>query len=168
MSKLSARIWPYAIGSSIVLVFGFCVATVIITSNAGIQESNNYMSDYHSVDAAANDLIENKIAFDKKYTIEYINSTLKKENSLVKFKVIDKESHAVENAKIKIKLFRPETVDFDQTLENPSFSNGVYTFNNAKFSKAGVWNIMTKVSVADTSRFYNVKVDTRNKNSYEY
>ena len=38
--KSSGKAWPYILGGAITLVFGMCVATVIVTSKANIQESN--------------------------------------------------------------------------------------------------------------------------------
>ena len=44
MSKKSnGRVWPYIIGLSITLVFGFCVATIFVTSRADVQESDAYI-----------------------------------------------------------------------------------------------------------------------------
>jgi hypothetical protein len=35
-------------------------------------------------------------------------------------------------------------------------------------TKAGVWNIIAKVSVGDDYRFYNIKADTRIKEAFEF
>ena len=164
----SARIWPYAIGGSIVMVFGFCVATVVITSSANIQESNAYMSSYHVADDEANDHINNRIAFDKKYRVEYVSFPMKETGSEIGYRVTDVNSNVIKNAKIKIHVSRPETHEFDQKMDNPEFKNGVYLFSNVKFPKQGLWDVIAKIEVDEFSRFQNVKVDTRNTNSYEY
>lgn len=166
-SSLSARIWPYAIGGSIVLVFGFCVATVIVTSSANIQTTNEYMTNYQTAEINANDYINNKIAFDKKYKIKYVASKLH-DNATVNFKVTDLNNQSVENAKLTILVSRPETHEFDQKRIDAQFVKGVYLFKDVKLPKKGMWDIITKVEVGKYSRFYNVKVDTRNTEFSEY
>ena len=168
MNKSSGRIWPYSIGASIILVFGFCVATVVVTSNANIQESNAYMTYYQDADTNANDLINNRIAFDKKYKINYVPAKLHDSESVVGYKVTDLNSKTVNNAKLTILVSRPETHEFDQKLSDAKLNDGVYSFSNVKFPRQGVWDIIVKVEVEKLSRFYNVKVDTRNTNYSEY
>jgi len=159
-TSLSARIWPYAVGGSIVLVFGFCVATVFIVESANIQETNEYMTNYQTAEIEANDYINNKIAFDKKYKITYIPAKLS-ENSRLSYKLSDLNDKEVKNAKLTILVSRPETHVFDQKLETTKFENGLYVFDNVAMPKVGVWDIITKIEVGKYSRFYNVKVDTR-------
>ncbi len=168
VSKSSGRIWPYAIGGSIIMVFGFCVATIVVTQQANIQESDAYMTSYQDVDTNANDLIKARIAFDKSCKIEYIGKGINESGSIVQYRVTDKNSNAINSAKLKLVITRPETDEFNQELENPTVENGVYTFKDVKFPKAGVWNIMAKVDVGNLSRYYNVKADTRATSSYEY
>mgnify|MGYP002629773108 CR=1 FL=1 len=168
MNKNSGRIWPYSIGGAIILVFGFCVATVVVTSNAHIQESNAYMTYYQDADTNANDLINNRIAFDKKYKINYVPAKLHDSESVVGYKVTDLNSKTVNNAKLTILVSRPETHEFDQKLSDAKLNDGVYSFSNVKFPRQGVWDIIVKVEVEKLSRFYNVKVDTRNTNYSEY
>ena len=81
--KNDGRIWPYAIGGAITLVFGFCVATIVVTSKADIQKSNAYMTYYQDADSMANEFIEAKIKFDKKYKVSYINNGLKDPKEII-------------------------------------------------------------------------------------
>jgi type IV secretory pathway component VirB8 len=89
LKKNKGLIWPYAIGTSIVLVFGACVATVIITSTLPVEKSDTYMMGYHEADAKANELINARIAFDKKYKVSYVTDGLSIDNSVIKYKVSD-------------------------------------------------------------------------------
>lgn len=168
MSISSGRIWPYAIGISITMVFGFCVATIVVTQSANIQESDAYMTHYQDADAKANELIEAQIAFDKKYTIEYISDGIAKENGIIKYRLTDKNSLAVNDAKIIVATSRPETAQYNQTLQNPTVIDGVYSFSGALFPKVGVWNIIAKVETSDESRYLNIKADTRIKEAFEF
>lgn len=168
MSKSSGRIWPYAIGLSITAVFGLCVATIMVTSKAHIQESDAYMTHYQDADAKANDLIKSAIAFNKKYKVEYISDAIGNEKPTLKYRITDLDSKAVDSAKIVIATSRPETKEFNQKLENPKVENGVYSFSDAVFPKAGVWNIIAKITIGDDVKYLNVKADTRNNIIYEF
>jgi nitrogen fixation protein FixH len=162
------KIWAYSVGFSIILVFGFCVATVVITSQVPVQETNEYMTNYQKAEINANDYINSRIAFDKKYKIKYISSAMKESASSVKYKVEDLNNNLVKNAKLEIMLSRPETHEFDQKLTNTHYKNGVYIFSDVKFPKKGVWDIIAKVTIGKDSRFYNIKIDTRNNQFREY
>ncbi len=168
MNLSNGRIWPYAIGASIILVFGFCVTTIVVTSTMPVEKSDRYMMYYQKADASANELIEARIAFDKKYKIEYVTDGLNLDSSVLKYRVSDLESNPVSNAKIMVIVTRPNNHKHDQELNNPTFENGIYTFSTITLPEKGRWDIMAKVNVGDLQRFYNVKADTRAKDAYEY
>jgi len=168
VSKNSGRIWPYAIGASIVLVFGACVATIVITSKMPVEKSDTYMMGYHEADASVNEIIEARIAFDKKYKIEYKTDSLSLESSEIKYKITDTDGNAVDNATLKVVVTRPNNHKHDQELVNPSVSEGVYSFAPIKLPEAGRWDIMAKVDIGENQRFYNLKADTRAKEAFEY
>lgn len=168
MSKNNGRIWPYIIGGSITLVFGFCVATIVVTSKLPVEKSDTYMMGYHEADAKANDLIKARIAFNKSYKIEYLTDDLSIDNSVIKYRVSDINSNPVDSATLKVIVTRPNKHEFDQELINPTIENGIYTFSAITLPKEGRWDIMAKVNVGELQRFYNVKADTRAKDAYEY
>ncbi|WP_294885036.1 MULTISPECIES: FixH family protein [unclassified Sulfurimonas] len=168
MKTNSGRIWPYAIGVSIILVFGACVATIVVANKLPVEKSDTYMMGYHEADDKANELIEAKIAFDKSYKIEYITDALHVDASTIKYRVSDLNSNPVNDAKIKVIVTRPNNHKHDQELNNPSVENGVYTFNTITLAQEGRWDVMAKVNVGNVQRFYNVKADTRAKEAYEY
>ncbi len=164
----SGRIWPYAIAASIILVFGFCVATVVITQQRPVEESDTYMMSYHEGDTKANELIQARIDFNKKYKLEYVTDGLHINGSVVKYRVVDLNSKPVNNAKIKVIITRPNNHKYDKELVNPSVKDGVYSFASVKLPKEGRWDVMAKISVGDLQRFYHVKADTRSKEAFEY
>ena len=163
MNKNSGKIWPIAIGISIAGVFAMSVATIIITGKADIQKSDAYMTYYQDADAKANNFIESRILFDKKYNIKYINNGISKNGSDIAFKITTKDNKVVNSANVVISISRPETEIFNKKYENPTVKDGVYTFKNIKFPKDGVWNIIAKFKVQKDSRFLNIKADTRDK-----
>ncbi len=168
MKKSNGMIWPYAIGISIVLVFGACVATIVVTSTLPVEESDTYMRGYHEADDAANEIIEARIAFDKEYNVEYINEGLNLEGSTIKYKVTDKLSNPINDAKLKIIITRPNNHKHDQSLETFNVDDGIYSFESIKIPIEGRWDIMAKVNVGKLERYYNIKADTRKDEIVEY
>jgi len=168
MSKSNGRVWPYAIGGAITLVFGFCVATVVVTSQANIQGSDAYMTYYQDADAQANEYIKARIAFDKKYKVAYITDGISEKGSVISYRVTDIKGNPVNSATIVLATSRPETNEYDQKLTNPEVKDGVYSFKGALFPKIGVWNLIAKVTVGDDYRFINIKADTRIKEAFEF
>jgi nitrogen fixation protein FixH len=164
----TGKLWPYAIAGAITMVFGFCVTTIIVTSKADIQESNAYMTYYQDADANANTLIKNRMAFDKKINIQFIAKQLQADGTTLEYKVTDKVGNAINNAKLKLLITRPETHTLDKTLEHTNVKDGMYSFENVKFPKPGIYNLIVKVEVGNLSRFYNIKADTRYKKIIEF
>ena len=161
-------IWPYAIGISITLVFGAGIATIVVATKLPVEKSDTYMMDYQIADASANELIKARIAFDKKYKVEYITDGLSQDSSIIKYKVTDLNSNPVNNAKLKVVITRPNNHKYDQELINPNVKNGIYTFSSVKLEVEGRWDVMAKINVDNLQRFYNIKADTRFKEIKEY
>lgn len=168
MSKNSGRIWPYAIGASIVLIFGACVATIVVANKLPVEKSDTYMMGYHEADAKANDILKAAIDFNKKYKVEYITDEFEMQNCVIKYRVSDINSNPINNANIKVIITRPNNHKHDQELKNPTVLDGVYTFEPLKLAQEGRWDIMAHVSVENLQRFYNIKTDTRSKEVVEY
>lgn len=168
MNLSNGKIWPYAIGISIVLIFGACVATVIVASTLPVQKSDKFMMDYHDADANANEIIKAQIAFDQKYKIEYLTQGLSTKGTSIRYKINDADANAINDAKIKVVLTRPNQLQYDIALENPAVSEGVYTFENVTLPLEGRWDVMAKIEIGQDSRYYNLKADTRNTTFKEY
>ncbi len=168
MSKNSGRIWPYAIGASIIFIFGACVATIVVANKLPVEKSDTYMMGYHEADAKANEILKAAIDFNKKYKVEYITDAFEAQNCIIKYRVTDINSNPINNANIKVIITRPNNHKYDQELKNPTILDGVYTFEPLKLAQEGRWDIMAHVSVENLQRFYNIKTDTRSKEVVEY
>jgi nitrogen fixation protein FixH len=168
MNLSNGRVWPYAISASIIFIFGACVATVIIANTLPVEKSDTYMMDYHEADAKANTILESAIEFNKKYKVEYITDGISSQSTIIKYRVSDLSSNPVNDAQIKVVITRPNNHKHDQELSNPKVENGVYTFDSISLPQEGRWDIMAKISVAESQKFYNVKADTREKKIIEY
>lgn len=169
MNLSSGKIWPYAISLAIFGIFSACVASIFVTTKyAPVQLSNEYMLNYHDADAQANDLINAQIAFDKEYDMSYISEGLNKENTVISYKLTDKNQKSINDAKIKILVTRPDQLQHSMEFENPTVEEGVYSFSAIELPLEGRWNIIAKVEIGEQSGFYNIKADTRDANITKY
>jgi nitrogen fixation protein FixH len=165
----SGKIWPIAISVAILTFFGAIVFSIsLILDKAPVQRSDSYMMGYHHVDLKANELIQAKIDFDKKYKISYETDFLAQEGSTIKYKITDVAGEPVDDAELTVVITRPDVHKYKQELKNTNVDNGVYSFSDFTLEKPGRWDIMAKVSIGEHERFYNVKADTRAKEALEY
>lgn len=171
MNKISSNAgkkWPWIIGLSIIGVIAACVVTIKVALNNPVEMSKYGMQSYHEYDDKVNDIITAQIGFDQNYTIAFLTPQVTQEGTVIVYKISDKSNNAVSNAKVEVVLTRPDTTDFDLNLSSPTVSEGKYTFNAVDLPKAGRWDILAKVSVGDKQRYYNLKADTRNPNTFEF
>jgi hypothetical protein len=168
MFKNPGTKWPIIISLSILAVIGFSVATVKVAINNPVEMSDYGMQNYHEYDRDANDIIEAKIAFDKKYSIAFLTPQISENGSVIEYTVTDKNGKAINNALLDVILTRPDVNKYDINLSKPIVSEGKYTFAPIDLPKAGRWDIMLKVSVGSDKRYYNLKADTRNPNTFEF
>jgi nitrogen fixation protein FixH len=157
----SGKLWPFAIGTAITLVFCMGVGTIIVTSKANIQESDAYMTNYQDADAKVNDFIKARIAFDKKYKLSCVTPQIKEGACDVTYKLTTVDGRPVKGAEMVLAVSRPDSHDFDKTIKNPKVTDDLYLFSDVKFPKKGAWNLLLKVNVGKDYRFYSIKTDTR-------
>ena len=170
MDKLlkSGKIWPYAISLAITFIFGAAIVTIMVSVKLPVEKSDTYMMGYHEADAKANELIQARISFDKKYKLTYISSPIDEKNTVLKYKVTTLNEKAVNDAELKAVITRPNSRKFDMELLNPKVQNGIYTFDGVKLPLVGRWNIMVKATVSNETRYLNIKADTRKEEVKEF
>jgi nitrogen fixation protein FixH len=168
LNQNAGKKWPWIIALSIVAVIGLCVGTVNVAINNPVEMSEYGMQSYHTYDDNVNDIINAKIAFDKNYTIAFLTPQIVEKGTVISYKISDKSNNAISNAKVEVVLTRPDTTNFDLNLSNPTVSEGKYTFKVVDLPKVGRWDILAKVSIGDKQRYYNLKADTRNPNTFEF
>lgn len=168
MKKSKALRWPIGIATAIILVFGFCVGTIVVTHTTNVQESDSYMTHYQDADAHINDLIKAERAFDIKYNVSFVPEKVTAENSILKYKISDKSGQVVKDAKLIVAISRPDTNEFKQKIDTSTFKDGLYLISGAKFPKPGIWNLVLKVEIGKDYKYYNVKIDTRNTKVKEF
>lgn len=169
MKTNSGIAWPIGIAVATMCVVGMGVWTILETAKEPVEESDIYMHKYQEVDDNANKYINAKIAFNKKYSIEYVGQKLDENGSKIAYKITEKDTNqSVEDAKVKVVLTRPQTHNQDMTLQNPKVDDGVYSFET-KLPGKGRWDVMASIVVGKDSRYYNLKMDTQSdKQPIEY
>ena len=160
--------WPWIIGLSIIGVVAACVVTVKVALNNPVEMSKYGMQSYHDYDDNVNDIINAQIGFDQNYTIAFLTPQVTEKGTVIAYKISDKLNKEINSAKVEVVLTRPDTTDFDLNLSNPTVSDGKYTFAAVDLPKVGRWDILAKVSIGDKQRYYNLKADTRNPNTFEF
>jgi len=160
--------WPWIIALSIIGVVAACVVTVKVALNNPVEMSKYGMQSYHDYDDNVNDIITAQISFDQNYTIAFLTPQVTQKGAVIAYKISDKSNNAISNAKVEVVLTRPDTTDFDLNLSSPTINEGKYTFNAVDLPKVGRWDILAKVSIGDKQRYYNLKADTRNPNTFEF
>lgn len=168
MFKNPGTKWPIIIAVSTLMVIGFSILTIKAAINNPVEMSDYGMQKYQEYDTNANDIINAKIAFDKKYSIAFITPQISEINATIAYRVSDKGGKAIDDAKIEVILTRPDTTKLDINLTNPTVSNGEYTFKSVTLPKQGRWDILAKVRVGNDQRYYNIKADTRNPKTAEF
>lgn len=168
MFKNPGTKWPIIIAVSIIGIIAACVVTIKVALNNPVQMSDYGMQNYHSYDSNVNDIIAAKVAFDQKYTIAFATTQITEKGTVIAYQVTDKSGGAVNDATVEAVLTRPDTLDFNINLVKPTVSDGKYTFGSVDLPKLGRWDILAKVSVGEYQRYYNLKADTRNPNTFEF
>ena len=164
----NGKIWPImiAVATFAVVLLGYW--TIKETLSSDLSESTIYMDKYQNVDENINEIIAKRVAFNKHYTISYIKVDVFGKTGEVSFKITSKDGKPVNNAKIELVLQRPVNDAKEIKITQPtSIKDGVYTFANIPMPKVGRWDIYSKVSIGDFSRYYNLRYDQRLKKFVE-
>lgn len=168
INKNAGKKWPWIIAISTIIVIGFAIATIKVAINNPVEMSEYGMQNYHEYDNNVNDIINAKIEFDKKYSITFLTPQISDKQTVITYAIKDTSGKAIEDANISVVLTRPDTTKLDITLDRPVIENGVYTFEAIDLPKAGRWDIMAKIVLGENQRYYNLKADTRNPNTFEF
>jgi len=168
MKSDPGRKWPWIVVGGILGVVGMVYWTVSVAIQNPVQMSDLDMQEARHFEHDVNAIIKAKIAFDKKYSVEYVTEDFKADGAEVKFKVLSKEGVAVNDANVTLKLTRPNTHEFDQLVTLNRVENGVYSFERVTLPKEGRWDILAHIQVGKDERYLNLKADTRYANVFEF
>ena len=164
--------WPHMILGFLTIGITLGYWTVKHAITLPVQESNNYMMKYQQADIHINEIMEKRARFDKDYKIELTGAKrvkialenakrakdevvvlLKSGANSFTYKVLDKNSHQVNDANVTFLLTRPHTQKDDILKTNIPSVNGVYKVDNIEVSKAGRYILQLKVQIADDTGY---------------
>lgn len=161
MSEKQKTFWPYGIVLGIIGVFIMSIGTVVFALKNPVQEANDFMDKYQTVDNSINDKINANIAFRKHYKAVYSTKRFDENHTAISYKVTTLDGKAVNDATFEAILTRPDEVQSDITLSIDKVENGLYTFKPVTLTKQGRWNIFMYVSVGKYKGYERLKLDTR-------
>jgi nitrogen fixation protein FixH len=135
-----------------ILISGlFYVLTVAMNNKVDMDDS--YFDNYQTVDKNYNQIQEQEIAFNQKYSIVVENSKLQIGDNQIILKVIDKNTTSViSNAKIEAKFTRPYSSKMDEKL-NLIYKDNLY-ISNVNIKEKGRWQLKAMITVGEEKRFF--------------
>jgi len=164
--KKQTNYWPHSIVGSIFAVLGLIYWTIVSTMSAPLAMENLYHDNHHIVDKNINDIIFNDIAFKKLYDLELQNNHLQT-NKPLNIKLVSKNNQPIKDAKIIVKLTRPDSLKSDIELTKfTKLSDELYQFNIGELTKEGRWNIYINAMVNDKVGYLSYRADTRENVKY--
>lgn len=146
--KIERNYWPHAIVTMILLAIVACAWTIKIALDNPVEMDSYYLTKYQQVETNINEILEHQATFDANYQVKHesVKFTMNQNNS-VTFSILDKNGKAIENAKVRLVISRPETNTNNQEFLLDKATNGKYTFEGIKVEKPGRWQILTRISI---------------------
>jgi len=157
--------WPIGIVVGIIMVVGAALWTVVIALDNPVRMDNSFSKNYYDVDKNINKFIKEQIEFSKHYRVELKSKQLKELDTL-KLKLTSNDASPLDSVKIKATLTRPDTAQHDIKIESISDSDGNILLKIPKLAYEGRWNIYTSITTGKLKGYYNLKADTRAKETY--
>jgi len=164
--------WPHMILGFLFLAFTLSFWTVKTALSLPVQESNMFMMKYQQADINMNDILESKMIFDSKYTIEIQNVNmitmtdniysnrpqpdvikLSKGTNNFRYIIKSKDGKIIKNAKVDFLLTQPHSRKEDVMLENISNVNGIYNTKAIEITKAGRYTLQLRVTIGDDTGY---------------
>jgi len=154
MTKTERNYWPHSIVIGIILIVIACAVTIKIALDNPVEMDSYYLEKYQAVDDNINEILEKQEIFDKNYKIEH--QTVKftfGNNNKVELLLKDKNNQAVNDAKIRLMISRPDTNKYNQEFIVEAGVDGVYTFEGIKAELPGRWQVLTRISINDVEGY---------------
>jgi len=168
MKDSKAMRWPYGIALSFILIIGLIYATIVVSLEYPVEQSDSNLQNYHVYDRNVNDFIQKKIAFDKLYTLSYTGNPINTDATVLRYEITDKSGAPVNNAQLKVMVTRPDTHKYNTEITSFNVMDGVYTSDPFPLPKEGRWNIIANIVIDKEERYLNLKADTRYPQTFEY
>jgi len=167
--------WPHMILGFLILGIVLGYWTIKSAISMPVQESNEYMLKYQKADININEITAKKIAFDKLYSInildtktmimtDNINSNvqdtkvvaLKSGLNSFYYEVVSRDNKSISDATVTFLLTRPHTRVDDKLFENIPYIDGKYVVSDVNITKEGRYTLQLRAKVADTIGYSQV------------
>ena len=161
--------WPHMILGFLFIGISLGYWTVKSASSIPVQESNQYMLKYQMADMHINEIMEKKIAFDKRYEInimnvetmvmtDNVNSNRPQPNAVklfhglndFRYKIVGKDGTSIPDANVTFLLTQPHSTDQDQLFKEVPYMDGVYHVKGVNIMQAGRYTLQLRAVVGDT------------------
>ena len=157
----NGKIWPIMIALSIFGVVLLSYWTLKETARADLSQSDLYMDSYQNVDENINKLINQRIAFDKNYHIEYNIVDYSPDNFTLSYTITPTSGNTLEDVTLELVFSRPINDAEDIVQKEYKQDGNKFVYAALKLPKEGRWNLALRVKVKKYTRFFNLIVDTR-------
>jgi len=169
----SGKYWPYMILGFLFIGITLGYWTVKSAISLPVQESNEYLGKYQSIDKNAREIQEAQERFDKLYDVSFsgLEKTDFKEknikrkpheyyklndNNKVYLKVTKKDGSIASDLNTTLLLTRPQTRADDKLFEKLPFENGKYVAKDVKVSKKGRYILRFRIQDKDALKFIDI------------
>jgi hypothetical protein len=166
--------WPHMILGFLFIGLTLGYWTVKSASSVPVQEVNKYMMKYQKADLGINEILEKKLAFDKRYNItlknvkmmvmtDNVNSKIPQPNAVklskgenhFSYTVTEKDGTAVSDANVSFLLTRPHTRDDDFMIERVIFNDGMYVTPTLDIRNPGRYTLQFRAKIDDDTVGYS-------------
>jgi hypothetical protein len=146
--KIERNYWPHAIVTMILLAIIACGWTIKIALDNPVEMDSYYLAKYQKVETNINEILGQQELFDTKYNIKHHSvKFVQGEDNKIEFAITDKDGNAINDAKVRLVISRPETNANNQEFLLQSGQNGIYAFDGIKADKPGRWQVLTRISI---------------------
>ena len=155
--KNNVNLWPSAI---ILMLTGAIIGgykTISLAIENPVEQSSIFLEGYHQADKNINQILEDKLIFDKKYQLDISKLKLNKNIISGKIKLLKKDDLSFINANFELLLTRPETTVFDKRLK-------INDEVNFDLPKEGRWIIHLKVTTKNNTGYFSLEFNTAKPN----
>jgi len=154
--------WPLFVLALLMMGIFLATWTILTVSKNQVVESDDYMGRYQYVDANINKIMKDKLEFEKKYKIEFVDKVFKPGKHQIKLKIIDLSTGMnFKDADLLVQFARYETHDSDVVIDIFSVQDDMYVSSEFETIKDGRWiiNIMVDINGLIGHKIYYVYLD---------
>jgi len=145
---------------SLVAIAIACAVTVVISLDYPVHSDDFYFEKYQEVDENFIEIQHSQENFEKKFSVEFLNSVVKV-GAPVEFrlKITPKSGEEISNLSLQGLLTRKFTNEFDAPL-TAALDGSEFKSNSVTLQEKGIWEVKFKISdEANNTAFYTFETN---------